>query len=142
MINRNNIGKKPQFYLDCNHPVDVSCLSRGNVPLTFSLISIDLHRNQVGKSQMSLGLGPKSSSGHFRGIDHQFHLPSDTKLLLTNSYSENIRNNDFPEVMNLTRNPLKRSGFPGDFEGANSLKTYEKNNFVIASCQRECVCVC
>ena len=64
-------------------------------------------------------------------------LPFDTKLLLTKNYSEIII---FGKITNLTRNSLKKSLFPGDFENKKSLTNYEKNSqgiiFVIISCQR------
>ena len=59
-------------------------------------------------------------------------LHSDTNLLLT-------KNNYFRKITNFIRNFLKKSFFPGDFEGANPLKNYENNSqgiiFVIISCQ-------
>ena len=51
-----------------NHPVDVSRLSRANVPFvarTFCPIYVELHINQVGTSRM---LAPKPSPGHVQGI--------------------------------------------------------------------------
>ena len=58
-------------YLDCSHAMDVSRLSRGNVPSvpqTFCSIYVALHRAQVGTSRVSLGIAPKSSPGHLPGI--------------------------------------------------------------------------
>ena len=54
------------------------------------------------------------------------------------TYEKLFWNNYFPKITNLTRNSLKKSLFPADFEGTNSLKNYEKqlsgnyfrNNFV------------
>ena len=63
-------------------------------------------------------------------------IPSDTKLLLMKNYSEIIifKNYDF------ICNSLKKSFFPGNFEGANPLKNTKNNSqgiiFVIVSCQR------
>ena len=48
---------------------------------------------------------------------------SDTKLLLTKNYSEIIVSQI---IMNFIRNSLKKSSFPGDFEGAKTLKDHEK----------------
>ena len=53
----------------------------------------------------------------------ELRVPSDTKLLLTKNYSEIII---FGKITNLTRNSLKMSFFPGDFESTECLKTYEK----------------
>ena len=47
------------------------------------------------------------------------NVPSDTKLLHTKIYSEIII---FRKITNLTRNPLKMSFFPGDFERTKCLK--------------------
>ena len=49
--------------LDCNHPVDVSRLSRGNVssvPRTFCPIDVELHRNQVRTSWVSRETHPQT----------------------------------------------------------------------------------
>ena len=51
-------------------------------------------------------------------------LPSNTKLLLTNNYSEIMF--FFVKITNFTRKSLKESLFPGDFESAKCLKNYEK----------------
>ena len=48
---------------------------------------------------------------------------SSTKLLLTKNYSEKII---FVKITNFTRNSLKESLFPGDFESAKCLKNYDK----------------
>ena len=50
-------------------------------------------------------------------------MPSDTKLLLKKNYFEIII---FENITNFTLNFWKKSFFPGDFEGANSLTNYEK----------------
>ena len=64
--------------------------------------------------------------------------PSDTKLLLANNYSKIII---FGKIMNLKRNSLKMSFFPGHFESTKYLKIITKKYFsgyffVIISCQR------
>ena len=54
-ISIKTFGRTPP-YLDCNHPVDVSCLSRGDVPSvprTFCPICVHWHGKQVRTSQMS-----------------------------------------------------------------------------------------
>ena len=54
------LGGTPPL-LDCNHPVDVSRLSHGNVPSvprTFCPIYGELRINQVGTSRMSQGSPP------------------------------------------------------------------------------------
>ena len=50
-------------------------------------------------------------------------IPSDTKFLLTENYSEIII---FWKFMNFTRHFWKKVFFPGDLEGASSLENYEK----------------
>ena len=53
----------------------------------------------------------------------QDEVPSDTKLLLTKNYSKIII---FEKPTNLIRNSLKKSLFPGDFEGTRLPQNYEK----------------
>ena len=61
--------------------------------------------------------------GKFLNRGNVLRLPSDTKLLLTKNYSEIII---FVKITNFTRYSLKKSLFPGDFESAKCLKSYEK----------------
>ena len=43
------------------------------------------------------------------------HIPSDTKLLLTEFFLKYM----FSKITNFMRNSVKKSFFSGDFEGAN-----------------------
>ena len=43
-----------------------------------------------------------------------------------NTYEKLFWNNYFWKITNFIRNSLKKSFFPGDFEGAKLLKNYEK----------------
>ena len=63
-------GRIPPL-LNCNHTVDVSRLSCGNVPSvprTFCPVYMELHTNEVGISRLSRDLTPKPPPGHFQGI--------------------------------------------------------------------------
>ena len=48
------------------------------------------------------------------------------------TYEKLLWNSYFPKITNFTRNSVKNTFFPGDFEGANSLEDYD----AIISCQR------
>ena len=69
-INKSVFGGTPP-QLDCDHPVDMSRLSRRNVPFvprTFCPLCVDWHRNQARTSYMSLELPSKPFTGHFQSI--------------------------------------------------------------------------